>query len=186
MAEDERRAVELHLHGCASCQQIVDRLAGLKRRLKILPVVKTSPEFETLLRMRLRLDRYRLQPWSHGLVLSPGRVMAVSAFALVMLAGAIYTVNRRTPAMAPALVRTISSPARVLRTTMADSAVGRLPVPAYRRFTYALDGVTIPRTVGVPLHISSVGVERYQSMQTDSTAKSLASPEDVEPLLVSF
>ena len=54
---DQRKFLDLHLAHCPSCHAAVDRLQTLRTHLHSLPRLKTSPDFDTMLRTRLMFER---------------------------------------------------------------------------------------------------------------------------------
>ncbi len=54
---EQRQTMDVHLSRCSSCQATVARLSSLRSRLRTLPRVKTSPDFEAILRARIMLER---------------------------------------------------------------------------------------------------------------------------------
>ncbi|NUO84445.1 zf-HC2 domain-containing protein [candidate division KSB1 bacterium] len=64
---EQRQMLDAHLSRCPSCQDTVTRLSHLRTHLRTLPAVKTSPDFETILRTRIMLERRK----SHALAFAP-------------------------------------------------------------------------------------------------------------------
>ncbi len=56
---EQRQSLDTHLSQCPSCHAAVDRLQNLRSRMRALPRLKTSPDFDTMLRTRLMLERKR-------------------------------------------------------------------------------------------------------------------------------
>lgn len=54
---EQRKAVEEHLQKCNSCLQLYEGVAAVKAALKQLTPLKTSPDFETVLRTRISMER---------------------------------------------------------------------------------------------------------------------------------
>jgi anti-sigma factor RsiW len=56
---EQKKSLDAHLAQCPSCHAAVARLQNLRSHMRALPRIKTSPDFETLLRTRLMLERKR-------------------------------------------------------------------------------------------------------------------------------
>jgi len=180
--EEVRHEVEIHLKACPPCQQTVDRLGKLRHNLKSLPQLKTSPDFETVLRTRMRLERHRVRPWSFSLPFVPARTLG---FAMVLfLAGASVFTYWRLTSQVPTAAQPTSSSFTALGQTANPASASLQPTP-YERYVYAIDRFTIPQTPGEKLRISSVGIEKYQAAQADSSATETAQAGS-EPVLISF
>lgn len=180
--EEVRQKIEFHLKACPPCQETVERLGKLRRNLRSLSAVKASPDFETVLRTRMRLERHRLRPWTFSMPLLPARAMAY-ALLLVGLVGAGVIYLRNTSQISPSEMQISSAPDDVLQ--LSTTAPNRIQPSTYQRYFYTLDGFTFSRKPGAALRISSKGIERYQAMQVDSSASS-AQQVAMEPVLISF
>jgi anti-sigma factor RsiW len=178
--EEVRQEVEHHLKACPPCQETIERLGRLRRNLKSLSAVKASPDFETVLRTRMRLERHRLRPWTFSMPLFPARAMAYALLFIGVVGGGMFYL-RYTSQNSPAAEQTRSSSILQPSNTSPDP----IQPPAYQRYVYTLDGFTISKTPGAALRISSKGIERYQAMQPDSSASSGLSSA-LEPVLISF
>jgi anti-sigma factor RsiW len=179
--EEVRQEVELHLKACPPCQETIERLGRLRRNLKSLSVVKVSPDFETVLRTRMRLERHRLRPWTFSMPLFPARAMAYGLLFVGVIGGGMFYL-RYTSQNSPAAMQVSST------SIQQPSNTSPIPIQSstYQRYFYALDGFTISKTPGAALRISSKGIERYQAMQSaDSSATSELSSA-LEPVLISF
>lgn len=56
---EQRQSLDTHLSQCPSCHAAVHRLQNLRSHMRTLTRIKTSPDFETMLRTRLMLERKR-------------------------------------------------------------------------------------------------------------------------------
>lgn len=79
---DQKRLLEAHLSECPSCHDTIVRLQNLRARMHTLPRLKASPDFETILRTRIMLERKK----SHLLPHVP-RKMRISRAAVYASAG---------------------------------------------------------------------------------------------------
>jgi len=178
--EKVRQEVQLHLKACPPCQETIERLGRLRRNLKSLAAVKASPDFETVLRTRMRLERHRLRPWIFSMPLFPSRALAYALLVVgVIGAGMVYL--RYTSQSSPAAMQAGST------SIQQPSNISPNPIQplAYQRYVYTLDGFTISRTPGAALRINSKGIEKYQAMQADSSGTGGLSSA-LEPVLISF
>lgn len=57
---EQRQFLDTHLAQCPSCHAAVNRLQILRSHLRALPRIKTSPDFDMMLRTRLMLERKRV------------------------------------------------------------------------------------------------------------------------------
>lgn len=53
----QKKEVEKHLGGCSRCRRVCEDLKEVKARLKSLRKLKTSPDFVTVLRTRISMER---------------------------------------------------------------------------------------------------------------------------------
>ncbi|MEK7729236.1 MAG: zf-HC2 domain-containing protein [candidate division KSB1 bacterium] len=89
---EQRKSLDDHLAQCPSCHTTVTRLQNLRSRMRALPRIKTSPDFETLLRTRLMLERKRRHffPFVSELKRMPRTAAyALAGFMLLLIVGAI-------------------------------------------------------------------------------------------------
>jgi len=176
-----RQEVELHLKACPPCQETIERLGRLRRNLKSLSAVKISPDFETVLRTRMRLERHRLRPWTFSMPLFPARAMAYGLLFVGVIGGGVIYLRYASQ----------SSPAAThVSSTSIQRPSNTSPIPiqslAYQRYVYTLDGFTISRTPGAALRISSKGIEKYQAMQAADSSTTSELSSALEPVLISF
>lgn len=73
----ERRAVEEHLSGCASCRSRAEEFRALWSALDDLPVISPSPAFDATLRARIAVEPARRSLWNW--MPSPRIAFAVTA-----------------------------------------------------------------------------------------------------------
>ncbi|RMF62906.1 MAG: zf-HC2 domain-containing protein, partial [Calditrichaeota bacterium] len=52
-----RKEVDRHIKGCNTCRDLYHRATDIKAKLKALPRIKTSSNFETILRTRISMER---------------------------------------------------------------------------------------------------------------------------------
>jgi len=54
---EKRKDIENHIQGCRECSQIYQGVKSVKQSLRALTPIKTSPDFETVLRTRISMER---------------------------------------------------------------------------------------------------------------------------------
>ncbi len=97
MAPVEKSDIAAHLNECVECRSAVEGVVNLRRSLRRLPAVQASPDFETILRTRIKLDRRASAPIWGLRYASPRRLATYSAaFALAVLC--VFYLWRRLPA----------------------------------------------------------------------------------------
>jgi hypothetical protein len=57
MAPAEKNSFAAHLKDCVACRSAAEGVVNLRQNLHRLPALQTSPDFETILRTRIKLDR---------------------------------------------------------------------------------------------------------------------------------
>lgn len=184
LAAADRHAVETHLQLCLPCQQSVTRLASLRQALQTLPGIKTSPDFDTVLRTRMRLEKRRLRPL-FAPPISKVRTLAWGSLATALVIGSAYVLLRQSsvdsrpqhPGYPSPFTSLIPAP-----TGSASSATLTNPAQLF----YTLDGYTIRQEGGGPLRISSAGAAQHETSVADSTPPGRADLPELTPSLISF
>lgn len=184
LPEKDRQAVETHLQLCPPCQQSIARLVRLRQVLRALPVIKTSLDFDTVLRTRMRLERRRRRPL-FARPISPRRTLAWGGLATIVVAGSMYLLLRQSSDSPPSQLSGHRSPFTPLISASAGLP-GPAGLPGHAQLFYTLDGLTIRQGGGSPLQLSSAGVAEYQSAALDSAAPIPAEPTELSPVLISF
>ncbi len=83
----QKKEVEEHLKVCRSCYNDYQGLKSIKMSLRRLPPKKTSPDFETILRTRISMERV----WSRrGFIQGPLRIPMYTAATLVIVFAAFF------------------------------------------------------------------------------------------------
>lgn len=89
---EQRQSLDAHLAQCPSCHAAVTRLQNLRTHMRSLPRVKASPDFETLLRARIMLERRKARVFPH--VTDFGRMPRVALYAftgvVILLATSVF------------------------------------------------------------------------------------------------
>ncbi|MGH7496796.1 MAG: anti-sigma factor family protein [bacterium] len=83
MLPEQRHAVEVHLSVCADCQAAIARLQHLRSTLSQLTKLQTPPDFEAILRARMRRESKRTA--APGLRLTMAPMPRFAVFALVAM-----------------------------------------------------------------------------------------------------
>jgi len=90
LASAEKRELDVHLQQCSECRSAADGVVNLRYSLRQMPALKTSPDFETILRTRIKMERraHAAPIWNFR-HLAPRRVATLSA-AVVAIVCLIY------------------------------------------------------------------------------------------------
>jgi hypothetical protein len=56
LTRDQQRSIEAHLAECKTCDEVIAHVKLLRRNLHELKKIETSPDFETILRTRIRIE----------------------------------------------------------------------------------------------------------------------------------
>ena len=83
---EQRRALETHLSACAGCQAAIARLQSLRGALNNLSKMQAPPDFEAVLRARIRRDGKRAPVSAAAL---PMRLPMMPRLAVFAMAGAL-------------------------------------------------------------------------------------------------
>ena len=111
----QREALQAHLAQCASCQSTVARLQTLNQRLHHLAPVTCPPDFEAMLRARIKLDHRAMRPsffFGGRLTLPRFAGLAAAGLAVVMSLSFLWRENLRRDEVFPrvSLERELQSP----------------------------------------------------------------------------
>ena len=87
---DSRKIVDKHLTDCSDCSDLLNNLQGLKHQLKNLKPHKTSPDFDTVLMTRIRMERSLKKNWTFA---SPFRIPVYAATGALALLAAFFMFN---------------------------------------------------------------------------------------------
>ncbi len=86
LPNEKRKEVENHIQGCCECSQIYQGVKFVKQSLRALTPIKTSPDFETVLRTRISMERslsrkgFLYWPVGRPIFAAAGVVVLVLAF----------------------------------------------------------------------------------------------------------
>jgi anti-sigma factor RsiW len=90
LASAEKRELDVHLQQCSECRSAAEGVVNLRYHLRQMPALKTSPDFEMILRTRIKMGRRaHAAPMWNFRHLAPRRVATLSA-AVVAVVGLIY------------------------------------------------------------------------------------------------
>lgn len=90
---EKRKELEQHFEQCPPCREMFKNIKALRSRLLILKPIKTSPEFETILRTRISVER----SWNRGAFINwPMRlpIYAVSGALVILIAFFVASVMK--------------------------------------------------------------------------------------------
>jgi hypothetical protein len=170
LESDKKMELEAHLEQCSECRFAAGGVVNLRRTLHELPAFRTSPDFETILRARIKLDRRTsMMPlWGAGY----GGSMRTAAYAaaVVLLAVSVFYLWQRQT------TKSIASPPSAIAVfpTQMQSIPNKTPPPvASAKILYTLDKVT-------PQLWPNLGVTRKgsdQSAFSESTDSLQANPK---------
>ncbi|MBN2008415.1 zf-HC2 domain-containing protein [candidate division KSB1 bacterium] len=103
LTREQQKMVESHLAACKSCDEVIANVKALRRNLHELKRVETSPDFETILRTRIRIEsgvsRRRLQElfWT-----GPARLPMYGMAAALIVIASIMVFDQIRDAREPA------------------------------------------------------------------------------------
>jgi len=161
LASAEKRELDVHLQQCSECRSAADGVVNLRYSLRQMPALKTSPDFETILRTRIKMERraHAAPIWNFR-HLAPRRVATLSA-AVVAIVCLIYLwPSFFGPTFQPASPTIAVS--QMLRPGGAPNGVLSSVSPA--KILYTLDQVT-------PQLWPNFGMARQRSGKTLSTSR---------------
>jgi anti-sigma factor RsiW len=136
LASVEKRELDVHLKQCSECRTAAEGMTNLRRNLSRLSTIHASPDFETILRTRIKLDRrVNVLPLWNMRYAGPRRLATYSAAAVIAVAGVFYLGQRLSAkAIPPASAITVS------QMQLAPNQV--LPSVSPAKILYTLDKVT--------------------------------------------
>lgn len=168
----EKERWEQHLRTCAACSTLLRRVKDLGEQLRNLPQVKVSPDFNVVLRARIRMEQHR-RVWPQFLTepLWGWRLPAFGAAAVLFLAVSLvvfsqFRQNNTNAHKMIVLTPITGSQSRDLYKTkqVVDTSVTK------PRINYVLDRVTLDDLLkdrkGVAL--SSEGLAELERSRSDS------------------
>jgi len=139
LASAEKRELDVHLQQCSECRSAADGVVNLRYSLRQLSALKTSPDFETILRTRMKMERRaHAAPMWNFRHLAPRRVATLSA-AVVAIGCMIYLWPRFSRASFQPASPTIAV-SQMLRPGGVPNGVLSSVSPA--KILYTLDQVT--------------------------------------------
>lgn len=132
LASAEKRELDVHLQQCSECRSAADGVVNLRYSLRQMPGLKTSPDFETILRTRIKMERRtHAAPMWNWRYLAPRQVATLSVTAVAAFSCLFYLWPRffraslppASPAIAVSQMQTVPngvlssvSPAKILYT----------------------------------------------------------------------
>jgi anti-sigma factor RsiW len=137
LAPAEKRELDVHLQQCSECRSAAEGVVHLRRSLHRLSALQTTPDFETILRTRIKMER-RAQSapiWNFRYV-APRRLATYSAAAVVVIGCLFYVWQRLSASALPPSTATIA----VSQMQLAPNAALSSGSPA--KILYTLDQVT--------------------------------------------
>lgn len=182
MAPAEKSEFAAHLQECAECRSAAEGVVNLRQNLRQLPALQTSPDFETILRARIKLDRRsHVAPIWNMRYAGPRRVVSYSAAAALAVVCVFYLWQRLS---ADSLTATPTS-LTVSQMQIAPNQV--LPSVSPAKILYTLDKVT-------PQLWPNLGTARKSaarpsspvskdSVQTTTPARTEATPVSHQPII---
>ncbi len=99
LSPDDFSSVEEHLMRCPDCKHIFEDVAYLTEKLRSLPLVQTTEEFDTQLRLRIS-DEFMME---HPIITKKNLTFGLSGAALIAVIAffIVTTMNTNTVPMAP-------------------------------------------------------------------------------------
>jgi anti-sigma factor RsiW len=171
----EKRELDVHLQQCSECRSAAEGVVNLRRNLHRLAALQTTPDFETILRARIKMER-RAQnaPIWNLRYIAPRRLATYSAAAVVAVGSMFYLWQRLSAGALPPSSSTIAV-SQMLRPSGAPNASVS---PA--KILYTLDQVT-PQ-LWPNFGAARKNAERVSSMATDSSKTEPASRPAATPV----
>jgi len=175
LAPSENRELDFHLEQCSECRSAAAGVVNLRRNLHHLPALQTSPDFETILRARIKLDRRtHVAPIWNMRYITPRRLATYSAAAVVVMSCVFYLWQR----LAAKALPPSSSIIAVSQMQLAPNSVFNSISPAKIRYT--LDQVT-PQ-LWPNFGSTRKSPERMVSAPTDSSSRPATIPVSHQPI----
>jgi hypothetical protein len=166
LAPAEKREFAAHLKECAECRSAAEGVFNLRQSLRRLPALQTSPDFETILRTRIKLDRRaNVAPIWNMRYAGPRRLVTYSAAAALAVVCVFYLWQRLSADSLPA------SPSSLTISQMQIAPNQALPSVSPAKILYTLDKVT-------PQLWPNLGISRKGTGQPSS----LASKDSVQAI----
>lgn len=133
----EKRELDVHLQQCVECRSAAEGINNLRRNLHRLSPQQTSPDFEMILRTRIKMQRRAhavpLWDWPYT---APRRVATYSAAGVLAVVCMFYLWQRLSPTALPPA----SSSVTVSQLQVAPN--GDLSAVSPTKIFYTLDQVT--------------------------------------------
>lgn len=181
MAPVEKSDIAAHLNECVECRSAVEGVVNLRRSLRRLPAVQASPDFETILRTRIKLDRRASAPIWGLRYASPRRLATYSAaFALAVLC--VFYLWRRLPADSLP-----GSPSSLNVSQMQVAPNQTLPSVSPTKILFTLDKITPQLWPNLGMARQDTGRSTVQaskdSVRTGSAARTEVTPVSHRPII---
>jgi len=91
-----KKELRRHVEKCHDCECLVRQIRVLRTQLKSLPRIKTSENFNILLRDNIRRELAGKRKFIAARLTSPSRLLPALGFALVLIAFGVWTVSTQT------------------------------------------------------------------------------------------
>jgi hypothetical protein len=177
LAPVEKNEFAAHLKDCVECRSAAEGVVNLRRNLRRLPVLQTSPDFETILRTQIKLDRRaNVAPiWSMRYAGSR-RFAAYSAAAALALICVFYLWQRLSADALP------SSPSSIAVSQMQIAPNQTLPSVSPAKILYTLDKVTPQLWPNLGITRQGTGWPSSPPAAKDSVRTGAATRSDITPV----
>ncbi len=180
LASAEKRELDVHLEQCSECRSAADGVVSLRRNFRRLSTIQASPDFETILRTRIKLDRRaQIAPIWNLRYLAPQRLAAYSAAAVVVMSCVFYFWQRQPARALPSASSTIA----VSQMQLAPNSI--LPSVSPAKILYTLDQVTPqlwPNFGALRKSPERVSSTPNDSSRTGSASRPAATPVSHQPI----
>lgn len=168
LSSAEKRELDVHLQQCSECRSAAAGVVNLRTSLRQMPGLTTSPDFETILRTRIKMER-RPRPmprWNQG-HFSPFRFAG-----LATAIGAVGCLFYLWPRLSDASFQPVSPTIAVSPLQATSNGVLSSVTPAKIRYTldrvtpqllstFGAAGRSSKRAAATPLDSSQAGAPSY-------------------------
>ncbi len=182
LASVEKSELAAHLKECAECRSAANGVVNLRRNLSRLPALQTPPDFETILRTRIKLDRRaNVAPLWNMRYAGARRVVTYSATAALVVVCVFYLWQRLSSDSLPA------SPPGLDVSQMQIAPNQVLPSVSPAKVLYTLDKVTPQLWPNLGLRRKGAGLPSASaskdSVRTGATARPAVTPVSHQPII---
>lgn len=134
LSRADHQAMESHLADCPTCYEKVHGIKLLRNRLKQLPSLKTTPDFETVLRARIQISKNIGSPTFFKFPVQY-RLPAFAVAVMVLIISASFLIQNQFPS-ASSLAGSAAAGASAAK-VKSSAAVGN--------YIYSLDAIPMPQ-----------------------------------------